>query len=122
MDIDISFEKNLINGNIIQNDDINAVKARIRNILLLREGEVTYRDHIYSNVNDLLGENISYTTAAAMKGNIEYILNKYIPEITITNIQVGIDYDKQSYYIKIQYNIINNMNNIEQIITLQHRN
>mgnify|MGYP000972443683 CR=1 FL=1 len=121
-DIDLSLTKNPITGSFVTLDMKNAIMARIRNLLMLRTSDITYRDFMYTNLTNLLGENMTFAVAAMIKENIRFAIEKFIPEVELLDIKIQADYDNQLYRIKLIYSILSEINNTEQTIILNTTN
>jgi phage baseplate assembly protein W len=95
------------------------IKSNLINLLLTYKGERIENPEFGADLPRLLFEPISDDTFYKIQNQILTNVNIYIPEITILNIEINPDTDKNTILIKIDYklNISGQQDNI--IIELQ---
>ena len=117
-DINISFSKNLVNGSVASVTNKRAVAQYIYNLLDTKTLEIPFKEWQGSGLSALLGEACSNLTASVIVEQIRGLIEKYIPYIELQDISYVIDYDNQTYIIKIFYNFVSSTEVIEQTLTL----
>lgn len=106
-DIDFTFTKRPVVGDVALSYDEKAVTRSIRNLLSTNHYERPFNPNLGSNINGLLFEPISPFTANALKNEITTTINNYEPRATIQDIQVSAQPDKNAYNVTISFYIEN---------------
>lgn len=122
LDIDLSLRKNYLSKDFAKVSDKYVIMSKIRNVLLLQQSDVTYKDYLYSSLTDLIGEDLSNGLAVIMKEHIRFVIEKFVPEVTLIDIKLGLHYDTQILEIKIKYFINEDSEEVEQNISIKSRN
>jgi phage baseplate assembly protein W len=105
-DLDLNFNilKSSKNLDINYNDD--AIKQSVKNLILTRHYEKPFHSNIGSSIYSLLFEQMTVATASIIEAEINSVLTKYEPRITLSGIIVKPDYDNHIYDIQIEYYIV----------------
>lgn len=85
--------------------DVESVRRSVRNLILTDKFERLLDPNIGSNINKLLFDPLDSTTAIVMQSYIRETIENYEPRATLTMVQCTPDYDHNSYYVKIQFNV-----------------
>jgi phage baseplate assembly protein W len=95
------------------------IKSNIINLFLTKKGERIENPEFGTDINKLLFENINNDILSNLKQELYDSVNKFIPNITILNINITPEPDTNTIYIETQYklNISGQQDNI--IIQLQ---
>lgn len=95
------------------------IKSNIINLFLTKKGERIENPEFGTNINKLLFENINNDILSNLKQELYNSVNRFIPNITILNINITPEIDTNTIYIETQYklNISGQQDNI--IIQLQ---
>lgn len=117
-DINISLNKNLVNGSVSSVSNKRAISQYIYNMLDTNTIEIPFKEWQGSGLSALLGEACSNLTASVIVEQIRGLIEKHIPYIELQDITYVIDYDNQTYIIKLYYNFVSNTEIIEQTLTL----
>jgi phage baseplate assembly protein W len=104
-------------SDILVDKDIEAIKNSIRNIFTTKKGQKILNPQFGSSLDQYLFTPITTPNAKAIGNQILNEVNLYEPRITISNVIVTPDIDKNLYYIQVYYNLLEiNRNEIINII------
>lgn len=117
-DINMSFNRNLVNNSVSSLSTKRAVAQYIYNLLDTQTIELPYKEWQGSGLSSLLGEACSNITASIIVEQIKSLIIKNIPYIELQNISYRLDPDGQAYYITIYYSFVNDTEVIEQTLEL----
>ena len=106
-DIDYTFTKKPVTGDVALSYDTQAVIRSIRNLLLTRNYERPFNPDLGSNLDGLLFEMISPLTASAIEREIQTMVENYEPRATIDSITVTPITDQNAYNISLSFYIEN---------------
>lgn len=106
-DIDFTFTRKPVVGDISLSYDEQAVIRSIRNILLTRRYEKVFNPSFGSNVDSLLFENISNVTASALENEISVAIKNYEPRAILDNVVVEPFPDKNAYSVTLTFYLEN---------------
>ena len=81
------------------------IKSNLINLLLTYKGERVLNPQFGADLPRLLFEPINNETLLNIENQIVTSVSTYIPEITITNIEITPDTDKNTIYINIIYQL-----------------
>jgi phage baseplate assembly protein W len=104
-DISMSFQINHLNNDLIVLKNETAIARSIRNLVSTIIGESPYSDK-GSGVSNLLFENMTPITSEILKNEIESVIGRYEPRVSLIEVVVEPDYDNNNYNITVSYNII----------------
>jgi hypothetical protein len=91
------------------------IKSNLINLLLTYKGERILNPEFGADLPRILFEPINENTSQKIQDQIISSTQLYIPEITLTNIEINPDTDKNTIYVAISY-IINISGTQDQII------
>ena len=106
-DIDFTFTKKPVVGDVALSYDAQAVIRSVRNLLSTNHYERLFNPDIGSNLNALLFEMFSPLTASSIQKEIEVMLSNYEPRARINYINVNQITDKNVYNVTISFYIEN---------------
>lgn len=106
-DIDFSFTKKPVVGDISLSYDAQAVIRSIRNILLTKRYEKVFNPDFGSNIDSLLFENISNVSAAALEREISFAIKNYEPRAILDSVVVSPLEDKNAYSVSLTFYLEN---------------
>ena len=81
------------------------IKSNLINLLLTYKGERVLNPQFGADLPRLLFEPINNDTLIKIENQIVTSVSTYIPEITITNIEITPDTDKNTIYVNIIYQL-----------------
>ena len=106
-DIDFTFTKKPVTGDIALSYDTQAVIRSIRNLLLTRNYERPFNPDLGSSLDALLFELISPLVAPAIEREIQTMIENYEPRATIDTVTVTPLTDQNAYNIFLSFYIEN---------------
>lgn len=106
-DLDLSMDKNPLTGDILKKVDVNAIKQSIRNLVETQIWDVPFHPEIYSQVRSLLFENFTPITKISLERVISSLIENYEPRVSIIDIEVEDNIDKNAIQINLRYKIVN---------------
>ena len=108
-DLDFTFTKKPVTADIALSYDDNAVIRSVRNLLLTDFFERPFQPEVGSNINSLLFEPISSTTAAIIQQEIQNVIDNFEPRVTVDSIDVTALEDQNAFFVKVTFFIGNNI-------------
>jgi phage baseplate assembly protein W len=106
-DIDFTFTKKPVTGDVALSFDDQAVIRSVRNLLSTRNYERPFNPDLGSSMDALLFENISPLTANSIKNEISRMIGNYEPRANIKDVVVNSDPDKNAYNVTLSFYIEN---------------
>ena len=106
-DIDFTFTKKPVTGDVALSYDDQAVIRSVRNLLSTRNYERPFNPDLGSVIDALLFENISPLTANSIKNEITRMIENYEPRANIKDVVVNSNPDKNAYNITLSFYIEN---------------
>lgn len=102
-DIDFTFTKKPVTGDIALSYDQQSVIRSIRNLLLTNHYERPFNPDLGSNMNALLFEPISSMTSTQLEATIRTTINNYEPRASLKNIVVQALPGRNAYNVSITF-------------------
>ena len=106
-DIDFTFTKKQVTGDVALSYDDQAVIRSVRNLLSTRNYERPFNPDLGSSLDALLFENISPLVANSIKNEISRMIGNYEPRANIKDIVVNSQPDKNAYNVTLSFYIEN---------------
>jgi phage baseplate assembly protein W len=106
-DIDFTFTKKPVVGDVALSYDELAVVRSIRNLLLTKHYERPFNPDIGSNIDAILFEPISPVTATSLEKEVELVIKNYEKRAKLKEITIVPYPDKNAYDITISFYIEN---------------
>lgn len=106
-DIDFTFTKKPVIGDVALSYDAQAVIRSIRNILLTRHYEKPFNPDFGSNLDAILFENFSSLTSSMLENEIRNVVANYEPRANINDVQVSPNTDMNTYSVYLSFYIEN---------------
>ena len=107
-DLDLTFNKSPVTGDVALRYDENAVIDSIRNLLLTNFYERPFQPNLGSNLTGMLFEPANSLTANLIDTEIRNVINNYEPRCTINSLQVVAAIDQNSFSVNLEVYIANN--------------
>ena len=117
-DLDISLSRDVTND-ISPLEDIDAVKASVKNLILTAFGERPFQPDLGSAVRLLLFEPADRITISALKDSIYSVLNKYEPRIDTVTLQIKDESENNRYVIDVGFRVISLSQEVDVTLYLQ---
>jgi phage baseplate assembly protein W len=106
-DIDFTFTKKPVTGDVALSYDSQAVIRSIRNLLSTKHYERPFNPDLGANIDNLLFEPISPLTSSALQNEITAAINNYEPRALLQSVVVNEQPDENSYSVSITFYIQN---------------
>ena len=106
-DLNLGFQYNTATKDILKITDVEAVKRSVRNLVQYGHFEKPFHPEIGSGIRDLLFENISPFTAAALERKIEDVIVNFEPRVNLAGITCIPNFDNNRFDVIIEFYIIN---------------
>ena len=106
-DIDFTFTKKPVTGDVALSYDQQAVVRSIRNLLLTNHYDRPFQPDLGSNVNSILFEPMSTLTASSLQTAVSTVINNYEPRAILKGVLVTPLPDKNAYSVSITFYIEN---------------
>lgn len=104
-DIDPTFEKNPVSGDLLTRTDSQAIGFSIKNLILTINGERPFNEKIGSPINKLLFELHGDQSNIVLKEIINQTIENFEPRAEVLDIIVNESPDNHSLFVVIQYRI-----------------
>jgi len=118
-DIDLTFTRNPVTGDIAMSYDEQSVIRSIRNLLLTNPYERLFQPSVGSNINAYLFENINAITSSSIETEITTVINNYEPRVKLQSVDVTAVEELNSFHVNIVFFIGNNSSPSQVNILLQ---
>jgi len=108
-DLDFTFTRTPGRNDIALSYDEMAVIRSVRYLLLTKNFERPFQSNIGSRIESLLFEPIDPLTAQSLKSEIENVLDKFEPRVSLVQVTIYEKPDDNAYSVTIQFYIGNNV-------------
>jgi phage baseplate assembly protein W len=105
-DIDFTFTKKPVVGDVALSYDAQAVIRSIRNLLLTRHYERPFNPDLGSNIDAILFENIPAVNNI-LEEEIKNMISNYEPRANLSEVSVTADTDRNAYNVSITFYLQN---------------
>ena len=102
-DLDLDFGLNSVTKDVNKLTDAEAIKRSVRNLINLNNYEKPFRPEIGSGIRGLLFEPMTELTSHFMQVKIAEILNQFEPRISVSNIIINNQEDRNAYSVSIYF-------------------
>ncbi len=119
-DINLSFEKHPLTGDVILATDIEAIKKSIRNLIMTDLYDVPFNPTKGTSINASLFENFSPITTEFLKSKINEMIDLYEPRVEIRKIDIFQRDDDNSLEVSIYFKILD-LNKLDDITVFVER-
>jgi phage baseplate assembly protein W len=107
-DIDLTFNRVPVTGDVALRYDDQAVIASVRNLLLTNFYERPFQPNLGSNINAILFEPATGLTAGILDTEIRNVISNYEPRVQINELIVNPNADGNTFLIDLSFYIGNN--------------
>lgn len=115
-DIDLSLKRHPLSGDIVVVTDEAAVRAAVRNLVMLAPFNKPFNPEIASPLYGLLFEPIDQVTAILIQNDLQFLIQTYEPRLQNLAISVVPLPEDNKYEVNIRYRIRKTLN--EQTLQL----
>lgn len=106
-DINLSFARHPLTGDIAFLTDVEAVKRSVRNLINTNFYERPFHPEIGSDVRSILFEPVSPPVANVLQRNIEDVIKNFEPRAELISVDVSPNIDSNSYSATIKFYVVN---------------
>ena len=106
-DIDFTFTKRPVVGDVALSYDAQAVSRSIRNLLNTQNYDRPFNPDLGSNLNALLFENFSPITSSSIEAEIQNVIDNYEPRAIVNYVNVNPNYEENRYDVTISFFVEN---------------
>jgi phage baseplate assembly protein W len=107
-DIDFTFNRLPVTGDIALSYDEQAVLRSVRNLIFTNFYERPFQPKLGSNVNKLLFEQVDDITSNLLSTEIRNVIQNFEPRVSVNTIQVTPNPDNNAYTVSVSFFIGNN--------------
>ena len=102
-DLDLDFGLNPVTKDVNKLTDAESIKRSVRNLINTNNYERPFRPEIGSGIRGLLFEPMTELTSHFMQVKIAEILNEFEPRISVSNIIINNQEDRNAYSVSIHF-------------------
>ena len=113
-DLNLSFTKNPATKDVARLFDVQAIKRSVKNIILTNKYERPFNSDFGCNLRGFLFENITEPLLVIIKDRVAMAIEKYEPRVTVEDVVVKNDIDKNGINIQVSFLI----NGVEAPVTV----
>lgn len=106
-DIDFTFTKKPVTGDVALSYDVQAVSRSIRNLIRTSHYDRLFNPELGSNLVTLLFEPVTFVTASAIESEIKSMIFAYEPRAILQKVDVQSKPDNNSYEVTITFYLEN---------------
>ena len=120
-DIDLSFTKHPVTGDVLAKYDENAIKNAVKNLILTKHYERKFHSEIGSNVGSLMFEIPSPGLVAMLRQEIIDTITNFEPRVAIIDVVVSFNQANHYVFVSITFRIVNTTSPITVQFTLDRK-
>ena len=102
-DLNLSFTKNPATKDVAKLFDVQAIKRAVKNIILTNRYERPFNSDFGCNLRGFLFENITEPLLVIIKDRVAMAIEKYEPRVTVEDVVVKDDQDKNGLSIMVSF-------------------
>ena len=105
-DLNLDFARNTVTNDIVKIEDVEAIKRSVRNLVNTNFYERPFHPELGCGVRDLLFEPFTPMTKVFIERKIQEVLVNFEPRITLQNVAVDDDQDRNRLVVDIYFYIV----------------
>ena len=105
-DIDLSFTRNLVTSDVVQIEDVIAVKRSVKNLVQTNFYERPFQPESGCGIRELLFENFTPMTKIFIESKIREVLVNFEPRIELTSVNVDDDQDGNRLVVDVNFYVV----------------
>ena len=117
-DLDLNFTKHPITKDVARKTGNNAIIGALKNMIYTNFYERPFNPKFGSNVRGMLFEPLDPLTGAILQKEIKILIENYEPRVSLRDIQVVADYDRNSYQVTITFFTVNSTQPLRTVLFL----
>ena len=106
-DINLSFAKHPVTGDIAFLSDVESVKRSIRNLVNTNFYEKPFHPEIGSNIRSILFEPVTPIVADVLERNVKDVIDNFEPRAELISITANAQIDNNRYDVTIKFYLVN---------------
>ena len=114
-DINLSFAKHPVTGDIAFLSDVESVKRSIRNLVNTNFYEKPFHPEIGSNIRSILFEPVSPIVADVLERNVKDVIDNFEPRAELISITANAQIDNNRYDVTIKFYLVNSPSGVETV-------
>ena len=111
-DLNLTFKSHPVTGDVTVKKDEAAIRQSVLSLLYTRKTERVFNSQLGSNLYNLLFEPVGSVTAGLIKQEIEEVLERYEPRISIDQIDVTVDSSGNGFKVLLYFVIVGREDNL----------
>lgn len=112
-DINFNFTSHPATADVVKNEDEEAVKGAIRNLISTKNFDRPFHPEIGCGIHNLLFDNFTPLTLQLARRAVEDILRAYEPRAEILDINIGATEDQNELSVTVTFRMLNNENPVK---------
>ncbi len=117
-DLDLNFTKHPITKDVARKTGTNAIIGALKNLVYTNFYERPFNPKFGSNVRGMLFEPLDPLTGSILQKEIKILIENYEPRVSLRDIQVVADYDRNSYQVTITFFTVNSTQPLRTVLFL----
>lgn len=117
-DLDLNFTKHPITKDVARKTGNNAIIGALRNLVFTNFYERPFNPKFGSNVRAMLFEPLDPLTGSILQKEIKILIENYEPRVSLRDIQVVADFDRNSYQVTITFFTVNSTQPLRTVLFL----
>ena len=105
-DIDLDFDRNIVTNDVNVVEDVVAIKRSVRNLIQTNYYERPFNPELGCGIRELLFEPFTPMTKVFIERKIQEVLVNFEPRITLQNVAVDDDQDRNRLVADIYFYIV----------------
>ena len=114
-DINLSFAKHPVTGDIAFLSDVESVKRSIRNLVNTNFYEKPFHPEIGSNIRSILFEPVTPIVADVLERNVKDVIDNFEPRAELISITANAQIDNNRYDVTIKFYLVNSPSGVETV-------
>ena len=124
-DLNLNCSRNPVTADVACVTDVQDIKRAVRNLVFLNPGEKPFHPEIGTGIRSMLFELVTPPVIQTMRNRIKFVLDKYEPRVTVTNISFDDadfqDMDNNTINCRIEFYLNNVPSKLEEVDVLLKR-
>ena len=118
-DLDLDFTKHPITKDVSRKIGDKAIIGSLKNLIYTNFYERPFNPNLGSNIRGLLFEPLDTITGVTLEKEIRVLVGNYEPRISLKDVQVVTDYDRNSYQVTITFFTANSVKPLRTTLFLK---
>jgi phage baseplate assembly protein W len=114
-DINLSFAKHPVTGDIAFLSDVESVKRSIRNLVNTNFYEKPFHPEIGSNIRSILFEPVTPIVADVLERNVKDVIDNFESRAELISITANAQIDNNRYDVTIKFYLVNSPSGVETV-------